>query len=171
MRLLQAAIVPVLTVVILAFSGGEAEAKKGVKKNSEHKISGKVLSVDKKDGKETVTVKTHHHKKKTAAGNGNANAAAAKGQVAAKGAGGKKGKGHTKTFTVDSSTKITSMGGGGGKMAAAGKGKGKGAGKGGGGKIHVGDHVVAMVSANHHATSVEVTHAMKGKGKKKANNN
>jgi hypothetical protein len=179
MRFLQAAIVPVLTIVILSFSGDGAEAAKGVKKNSSHKIAGKVVSVTKKNGKETVTVKTHHHKKKSAAGAGNANAAAApKNQAAAKGAGaaagGKKGKGHTKEFTVDSSTKITSKGGAGGGMAAAaaGKGKGKGANRGGGSKIHVGDHVMATVTANHHATSVEVMHGMKGKGKgKKAANN
>ena len=175
MRFLQAAIVPALTLTILAFSSVDADAAKGVKKNSAHKIEGKVVSSTVKNGKGTVTVKTHHKKKKNAAAAGNANAAnaanaAAKNQVAAQAGGGKKGKGHTKEFTVDASTKITSMGGG-GKGAGAAKGKGKGANRPGGNQIRTGDFVMATVGANQTATSVQVKHAMQGKGKKKANAN
>jgi hypothetical protein len=172
MRFLQAAIVPVLTLTILAFSSVDADAAKGVKKNSAHKIEGKVVSATVKNGMGTVTVKTHHHKKKNAAGN--ANAGAAKNQAAAK-AGGKKGKGHTQEFTVDAATKITSMGTGGGKGSGKGagaakgkgKGRGKGANRGGGNQIRTGDFVMATIGANHKATSVQVKHAMQGKGKGK----
>src|SRR5262249_25049359 len=125
LRFLQAAIVPVLAITMLAFASDDAEAAKGVKKNKSQQGEGKVFSVSKgKNGQETITVKTHNKKKKNAAAaNGAANQVAAQG---AKGAGKKKGKGQTKEFTVDRSTKITNKGGGGGKGAAAAAGKGKG---------------------------------------------